>query len=462
MKQEIASAELNTQHHTFSGLLNKINSGMMVINSNNVIRFANEKAYSILSTQETKDQLTDLLRYRASTDDSVIELKPKMGEGLHIRASNLIWDGERANLFVLNPFKIDEEKHDAFLNDVNFSIMLGSIAENVLLLKDNKVVFANKPALGKLRMNSKEIAEKTFEEIIETKENLFEALTIESLLAEKGFAGFLKLSDSPAQKAKFFIKAVNLSGKFYRLLTFEEEREEQRVPKQRTDSELFSTEGVLHMASHDLREPVRTILNYVQLISENLGNKKYEQAIEYADFAKAAAGRMDKLLSDLKTYVALSEHPFELSRVSMKNAVSDVLKQMKRKIEDEKAEISFAELPEVNADRQLVEKLLFQLVDNAILFHRKEKIPVIDIGYDKFENNYIFCVRDNGIGISKKYYQKIFEPFERLNRVDEYPGNGLGLAICKKIVEIHGGEIWVESLPGSGSNFYFTLKGSRV
>jgi signal transduction histidine kinase len=97
------------------------------------------------------------------------------------------------------------------------------------------------------------------------------------------------------------------------------------------------------------------------------------------------------------------------------------------------------------------------LLDNALKFGKKGKKLVIDIGFDKFEGNVLFCVRDNGMGIPKKYQDKIFEPFERLNRVDEYPGNGLGLAICKKIIDMQKGKIWVESLPGFGSSFYFTL-----
>jgi light-regulated signal transduction histidine kinase (bacteriophytochrome) len=117
-----------------------------------------------------------------------------------------------------------------------------------------------------------------------------------------------------------------------------------------------------------------------------------------------------------------------------------------------------AELPEVSADRELLEKLFSQLIDNAIKFHKKDRTPIVDIGYDKYDGKVVFCVRDNGIGISKKYHQKIFDLFERLNRVDEFPGNGLGLAICKKIIELHGGEIWIESLPGFGSSFYFTLQ----
>jgi chemotaxis family two-component system sensor kinase Cph1 len=141
----------------------------------------------------------------------------------------------------------------------------------------------------------------------------------------------------------------------------------------------------------------------------------------------------------------------------MKMAVADVLKQLKPAIAAAGAEVNIAELPDVNADRDLVEKLILQLIDNSLKFGKKGKKLVIDIGFDKLEGNLLFCVRDNGMGIPKKYQDKIFEPFERLNRVDEYPGNGLGLAICKKIVDLHKGKIWVESLPGFGSSFYFTL-----
>jgi light-regulated signal transduction histidine kinase (bacteriophytochrome) len=215
---------------------------------------------------------------------------------------------------------------------------------------------------------------------------------------------------------------------------------------------------VLHLASHDLREPVRTILNYVQLISENLRTKRYEAASEYADFARDAAARMEKLLSDLKVFIGLNGYKFTPSKIQLKPVIIEALRPLKGKIEETGAEINVAELPDVNADRELVQKLIYQLVDNALKFRKKNKRLTVDIGFDKFEGNVIFCVRDNGIGISKKYYQLIFDAFERLNRVDEYPGNGLGLAICKKIVEMHGGEIWVESLPGSGSNFYFTLR----
>ncbi len=198
-------------------------------------------------------------------------------------------------------------------------------------------------------------------------------------------------------------------------------------------------------------------MNYVQLISENLHKQNYTAATEYADFAKSAADRMEKLLSDFKVYIALNDYKPVTSKVSMKLAVTDVLKQFKNAIEASGAEINVAELPDVNADRDLIEKLFVQLIDNALKFGKKGKKLVVDVGFDKYEGKILFCVRDNGIGISKKYSDKIFQPFERLNRVDEYPGNGLGLAISKKIIDLHKGKIWVESLPGFGSSFYFTL-----
>ena len=289
--------------------------------------------------------------------------------------------------------------------------------------------------------------------------NTAEPATIKIFVLEKEAKGIIKFQDGRQQVITMYTRPVTISGILYQLLTFETEAglQGQQMPGERSDEARFTTDGVLHLASHDLREPVRTILNYVQLISENLHKKKYDAATEYADFAKAAADRMEKLLSDFKVYISLNDYRPSLAKVSMKMAVADVVKQMKAGIEATGAEINVAELPDVTADRELVEKLILQLLDNALKFGKKGKKLVIDIGFDKFEGNILFCVRDNGMGIPKKYQDKIFEPFERLNRVDEYPGNGLGLAISKKIIEMHKGKIWVESLPGFGSSFYFTI-----
>lgn len=451
--------EFAVQHESLYKVLNKMNSGVMVVNAQNTIRYANARAYNILGEEGIKKHLAEHLSYRPADEEEQIELRPRKNLSVTIRISDLDWNGERANLFILDRVKTKDEKPDAVLSDETFVTLINSLSENILLLKDGKIVQANRPALHFLKMKLNALQSKLLEDILETHETLVSEISVQSFLSEKISDGVLKLSDGSEVAIEFSIKPLNLGDEFYQLLSFMPLMREENIPGGRNDEDRFSSEGVLHMASHDLREPVRTILNYVQLIAENLKNGKIDEAKEYADFAKSAAARMEKLLSDLKVFIGLNEHPFQLSKVSMKLVLSDVLKQMKPKIDETQAEISFTELPDVSADRELVEKLLTQLIDNALKFRKKDRRPVIDIGFDKFEGNVIFCVRDNGIGISKKYYHKIFALFEKLNRVDEYPGNGLGLAISKKITDLHGGEIWVESLPGSGSNFYFTLRG---
>ena len=457
-KLDTTYSEFAAQHDSLYKLLNRIDAGVLVINAQNAIRYANTKAYSILGDEAIRKHLPDYLSFREVEEEEVIDLKLKQNLSLQIKITELNWNGEKANLFVLNRSIKKEQGVESFKTDETVLSLVNSIHENILVLQGDRILLANKPALQQLKLKQSEINMLTLKDIFESKETLFEGISVQSFLAERRSEGLLLYKDGSTQAVHFSIKPLNISNNFYQLLSFETRHEVEHIPSARTQSEAFNTEGVLHLASHDLREPVRTILNYTQLISDNLAQKKYEQAVEYTAYAKDAAERMEKLLSDLKTYIGLNDHNFSLSKVSMKLVLTDVLKQLKPKIEEAGAEVSFTELPDVNADRELVEKILTHLIDNALKFRRPNRKPVIDVGFDKFEGNLIFCVRDNGIGISKKYYHKIFELFERLNRVDEYPGNGLGLAISKKITDMHGGEIWVESLPGSGSNFYFTLR----
>lgn len=455
--------QFNARHDAFYQVLNKINSAVLVINSSNAIVYSNAKAYSILSDENIRELISGHLVFQDLDEEEWIEMKPKKKILLGIRISNMEWNNEKANLFLIDKTIIEEDSSANILSDKTLPLLLNSIKGNILLLKDRQVIFASKSALKLANFKPVEILQKPLNNIVEANEPANQQVSIANLFNEKESDGMLRNSDGSMQKIKLFIKPLNISDEFYELLSFEifSEPAERTQPKARSDEERFSTDSILHLASHDLREPVRTILNYVQLISDNLANKRYEAATEYADIARDAASGMDKLLSDLKVYIGLADYKFTLSKISMKTTAADALKQLKKRIEETGAEVNVADLPDLNADRELVEKLIFHLVDNAIKFRKKGKTPVVDIGFDKFEGNVIFCVRDNGIGISKRYYQHIFEAFERLNRVDEYPGNGLGLAICKKVVEMHGGEIWVESLPGSGSNFYFTLRSKQ-
>lgn len=444
------------QQSTLFRVLDKTSSAVIIVNADDFLLYANDNAYKLLSEEGVRNQLANHLSYRKLKEEEFIELRPG-NLILKIRASETEWGGAAANLFVIDRFAGTGNK-ESLLADESFQALLNSLSENVIVLQYDRIVFANRAALNVFNLNLSAIREKLPAELIEGYAS-DPVLTVKSFVAERESKGLITLADGTQQIMALRTRPVTISGEFCQLLTFDPERglPDQLVPQGSSAEDRFATDGVLHLASHDLREPVRTILNYVQLISENLHKKKYDAATEYADFAKAAADRMEKLLSDFKVYIALSDYKPTPTKVSMKMAVADVMKQMKAGIEATGAEVNVAGLPDVNADRELVEKLLVQLLDNALKFGKKGKKLVIDIGFDKFEGNVLFCVRDNGMGIPKKYQDKIFEPFERLNRVDEYPGNGLGLAICKKIIDMQKGKIWVESLPGFGSSFYFTL-----
>ncbi|MFN8324008.1 MAG: ATP-binding protein [Chitinophagales bacterium] len=466
LKLNEAEAKIDNTHsiyaeqtNSFYQLLSRVKSGVVIINAKNTILYANNNAYNILSEPDIQKNVGEYMTFRQALDEQVINLNVPGRFTVTISISNLEWKGERANLVLLDK-TFEESTVTDIQNDKNLHSVLNALTESVLVLDGNTILYANTHALSVLKVKQSEIFGNDLSSILSRKADS-QHVSIQNLFSEQNYEGVMALGDGSEVKVLCSLKPLHISSRFYQILSLTERTIEslEEIPKHHAETERFSSEGVLHLASHDLREPVRTIINYTQLISDNLQKGKLDEASEYADFAHSAAERMERLLSDLKTYISLNEYNFQLGKVSMKMLVTDVVKNFKARIEAEEAEVSFAELPDVSADRELVEKLISTLIDNALKFRKKNRKPVIDIGFDKFEGNIIFCVRDNGMGISKKYYQRIFNLFERLNRVDEFPGNGLGLPICKKIVEMHGGEIWVESLPGSGSNFYFTLRG---
>ncbi|MBK7149326.1 MAG: response regulator [Bacteroidetes bacterium] len=446
------------QNEAFFTVLNQMSEGVLVINAGNAIRYANPKAYSILSEDYLKIYLADYICFRDLNQEQVIEMNPTPEVAIQIRVSKLDWNGEACNLFVFEHKTLPQKQ--SLENNKTFAQLANNLELHVLFTKADTIVFADKACQNLLKVNAGDIQGKPLRDYVELNIDVQEGISIQSFLSSKQSDGLIKYSDGSTLAVNVVSKPMSVDGELYQMYFLQLKNSDSHagVPRHRADDDSFSSENVLHLASHDLREPVRTILNYVQLISDKLSEEKYKEANEYAMYAKDAAERMERLLSDLKLYIALNTHKFQLTKVSAKLTVNDVLKSAKQKIQESGAQISVAELPEVSADRELLEKLFAQLIDNAIKFHKKDRTPIVDIGYDKYDGQVVFCVRDNGIGISKKYQQKIFDLFERLNRVDEFTGNGLGLAICKKIVELHGGQIWIESLPGFGSSFYFTLR----
>ena len=228
---------------------------------------------------------------------------------------------------------------------------------------------------------------------------------------------------------------------------FEEELE-------RSNAEL---QQFAYVASHDLQEPLRMVASYTQLLAQRYLGKLDSDADEFIGFAVDGAKRMQNLIEDLLAYSRVGTREKEPRRCESEQLARSALKNLSVAVEESGASIEIAELPEIKGDALQLETVFQNLIANAIKFRDEGKPCVIQISARQEGQNWVFCVKDNGIGIEPRHFERIFQVFQRLCTREEYPGNGIGLAICKKIVERHHGRIWLESQAGAGTTFYFTL-----
>lgn len=233
----------------------------------------------------------------------------------------------------------------------------------------------------------------------------------------------------------------------------EEELKQTLAELERSNKDL---EQFAYVASHDLQEPLRMVSNFTQLFARRYRNKLDSNADEFIEFIVEGAIRMQHLIRDLLLYSRLSSRSRTFEMVDFKSVLDKVLSSLKLFIEENQATISYGTLPVLVGDQTQIEQLFLNLITNAIKFHNHEK-PVVKVSCSIQNNDWLFSVQDNGIGIEPEYHDRIFVIFQRLHERSEYPGTGIGLAICKKVVEHHGGRIWVDSEQGKGSTFYFTI-----
>jgi len=217
-------------------------------------------------------------------------------------------------------------------------------------------------------------------------------------------------------------------------------------------------EQFAYVASHDLQEPLRMVASYVQLLSRRYKGKLDKDADEFIAFAVDGASRMQNLIRDLLTYSRVTRLARPMDIVDTDQALLAALVNLKVAVEEAKARIVHDALPSVRGDATALIALFQNLVGNAVKF-RGGRTPEVRIEAARRGDEWIFSVKDNGIGFDPQYSERVFVIFQRLNTRDKYEGTGIGLAICKKIVERHGGRIWVETKPGEGSTFFFSLPG---
>ena len=238
-------------------------------------------------------------------------------------------------------------------------------------------------------------------------------------------------------------------------------RQTQELTRSNAELEQFA-----YVASHDLQEPLRMVTSYVQLLARRYQDQLDTDADEFIHFAVDGATRMQQLINDLLTYSRVGRRGQEFEPTNCQAVVNRVLHNLHAAIEETNAIVTCNSLPVVMADSLQLELLFQNLIGNAIKF-RSQAAPQIHLsahldGTAHSAQEWVFAVRDNGIGIASEYAERIFIIFQRLHSRDEYPGTGIGLAVCKKIVERHNGRIWVESQTGQGATFYFTIPSMKV
>ncbi|MBN1800993.1 MAG: GHKL domain-containing protein, partial [Candidatus Lokiarchaeota archaeon] len=224
-----------------------------------------------------------------------------------------------------------------------------------------------------------------------------------------------------------------------------------QLEKSNADLEEFA-----YIASHDLQEPLRAIISFSQLLESDYKDVIDEVGKEYLDFIVEGGNRMKLLITELLEYSRITTRKRPLSACNTESVLEESMLNLKESIRESKAVITHDRLPEIVVDKSQILRVFQNLIGNAIKF-RSDKDPRIHVSAQKNFEEVVFSIKDNGIGIDSKYYDRIFKIFQRLHTKSEYEGSGVGLAICKKIIQGYGGNIWVESKLGEGSTFYFSL-----
>lgn len=229
------------------------------------------------------------------------------------------------------------------------------------------------------------------------------------------------------------------------------EKQNKKLQNQNKELEQFT-----YIASHDLQEPLRSLISFSELLEKEFIGKLGENGEFYINFISKSSKRMQLLVKGLLDYSRIGREK-NLVEIDCNQIMKDVLTDMIITIKESNAEITVSDLPQLKGYETEIRQLFQNLVSNALKFRKKDVAPKIEIFAQKREDDWLFSVQDNGIGIEENNKQKLFVIFKRFNNREEYEGTGIGLAHCKKIAELHGGTIWADSKFGEGSTFYFTI-----
>jgi len=226
------------------------------------------------------------------------------------------------------------------------------------------------------------------------------------------------------------------------------------LERSNTDLERFA-----FVASHDLQEPLRMVTCFSQLLALSYKGQLDAQADEYLEYIQTGTKRMAALIEDLLSYSQIVHATEKDVPVDCNTVLDNVLESSRVMVADNGAVITSDPLPTVDGDEGQIGQLFHNLLTNALKYRKREVAPHVHISAQRTANEWVFSFRDNGIGIASEYWEQVFLIFKRLHKKADYPGTGIGLALCRRIIEGRAGRIWLESMPGVGSTFYFTWPG---
>ena len=236
------------------------------------------------------------------------------------------------------------------------------------------------------------------------------------------------------------------------------ERTERELAKRADDLARSNAdlERFAHVVSHDLQEPLRTITGYVQLLQQETQGKLEPEAARFMQSSLDGTARMKAMIVDILSFARAGKADMKMEDIGLEDIFAGALANLEQLVADKAAKVTHDPLPTVQCDRSLMGQVLQNLISNGLKFHGPEP-PRVHVGARRDGDQWLLSVRDNGIGIDAKDLHRLFVPFQRLHSVAQFPGSGIGLANCRRILERHGGRIWLESEPGQGTTFLFTL-----
>lgn len=385
---------------------------------------------------------------------------------LELKAKYLPGKDDSSGQFLINYFDISDKintEYELNKTKASFDLLYTNTSNPIFLydMENDNFKMANGAAVELLGYSEKEFTEMSWRSIVDsstTKEAKDFNSYIDKQSDIKDYSVLVTKNGSRIFCAVSFLSAnIKQTESFVVLNDYTQQIQKNKELEKYIESNL-QLENFAYIASHDLKAPLRTVSSFAHLLKENSYDGMDEKGKNFMDIILNNAIHMQQLIDDLLDFSKINTQDTKLRKIDVKSLIQRVLSQIKTTIVESKAEITLGKFPdEISGDESMLIQLFQNLIGNGIKFVNKDQVPKIHISYKSQNEYHEFCVEDNGIGISNKDIDKIFNIFKKLHNQETYPGTGLGLTICKRIAEKHSGKIWIESELGVGSKFYVTL-----